>query len=228
MKQILAVIAIVLIGLSGQSQTHQVDLNEFIKDTQKNITNGETLKMTWWIPVEFWKVSLDSDPNVTKSQRDEIVDLLDDFVIFAVVEGKFGPFGGVTYESYEDVKKNLSLIGQNYKTYKPLDDRELDSDVKGLLSVFKPMLKNMIGEMGENMHFFVFKDIVSKKRIADPLVDGEVVLNSMGDEYSWSTPLGALLPPKKCPEDGEPMSGGWKYCPYHGKELEEMTETDDE
>ena len=33
-------------------------------------------------------------------------------------------------------------------------------------------------------------------------------------------PLGALLPPKACPVDGEHWSGAYRYCPRHGKLLE--------
>ncbi len=37
--------------------------------------------------------------------------------------------------------------------------------------------------------------------------------------FKWRTPLGALLHPRVCPVDGEPMKGEWSYCPFHGNEL---------
>jgi len=60
------------------------------------------------------------------------------------------------------------------------------------------------------------------ERISNPYTKGTVHLAFQGAEYKWRTPLGSLLAPKQCPVDQEVMTGAWKYCPYHGKELVEQ------
>jgi hypothetical protein len=82
------------------------------------------------------------------------------------------------------------------------------------------MLKNAMGQLGENMNFFVFDDIESEnKRISDPYLRGNVQISIKNKDYKWRTPLGTLLPLKTCPADGERMNGAWDYCPWDGEKL---------
>ncbi len=225
MRKIAGLLIIILLTVTGYSQEHKVSVDEFLKETQKGVDEQGRISLNWWIPVEFWEISLRNNPGMTNAQIEELLSVFDQYCIFAIVDGEVGPFGGITYTELETIAKDISFIGQDNKKYTPLKESQISSDLKNMLDIFKPMLKNMIGEMGENMHFFVFNDIVKGERIADPLKkEGLITLSYQGKSITWETPLGSLLPPKKCPEDGEPMNGGWKFCPYHGKELVEFKE----
>jgi len=204
----------------GFAQLEGVDLDQFITETQQSSSAADEMRIVWWIPVEFWDITFQNDPATTKEQADQIVDVLKPYTIFAVVDGEIGPFGGVTYKSVESIKNGITLIDNENITYKSLDTENLNADVQNLISAFKPILGNMMGQLGENMHFFVFTDEKNKKeRVSDPWAKGFVRFQLYEAEYKWRTPVGSLLPLKVCPEDGEKLKGSWDYCPWHGEKL---------
>ncbi|HEY9002625.1 MAG TPA: hypothetical protein VIM89_14805 [Mucilaginibacter sp.] len=81
----------------------------------------------------------------------------------------------------------------------------------------KPMIANMMGKMGQNFRFFVFPAFDKNKvLIADPRKPGTLTIGLTNDAFKFKLPLESILKPKKCPIDGETMSGSWMYCPWHG------------
>lgn len=222
MKKILLASTLTISSLLGFAQEVKTDINELIEDTQINLGEQGEIKMAWWIPTEFWRVTFENEPGIPAEEVDNFMKTLEPYSIFAVVEGEIGNYGGVNYTPLETLESSLSLTGSDGKTYKSLLFTDLSADMRSFLSMFRPILVNMIGQLGENMHFFVFDDITSKGlRISDPYANGSVTLKCHNEEYKWRTPLGSLLAPKYCPVDNEEMSGAWKYCPFHGDELKE-------
>ena len=219
LKSIIVFIAVFVSG-SVLSQEHKIDINELIEESQINTGEAGEIKMNWWIPNEFWLATFQNEPTLSQNDVNEFMKVLEPYSLFAVIDGEVGPFGGVTYTSESDISKSITLTDNNGKQHKPLSNSELNPDLQNFLSMFKPILINMIGQMGQNMHFFVFSDVDAKgNRIADPTQKGKITVNVVGEEYVWKTPLGSVLPPKYCPEDGEAHSGAWDYCPYHGNKL---------
>lgn len=218
MKKIITLIALSL-NLIGQAQVDKIDINELLAETQ--ISGGESgeISIVWWIPVEFWIGSFQSDQSVSQNDLDEIIDILEPYSMFAIIDGEMGPFGGMTYTTFDSISKSIELVGSDNKTYKPIDENQLNFDVQNLLSSFKPILQNMMGNMGANMHFFVFDDYNKKSRIANPLKEGRIKINVIGKKIEWRTPLASLVPKKVCPVDNKKLNGTWKFCPYHGNEL---------
>ena len=84
----------------------------------------------------------------------------------------------------------------------------------------KPVIAGMLGHKPKNIHFFLFPANSSK---GSPLVQatgkGRFAMVVNKREFLWRTPFAALMPPKRCPIDGEQLNGGWEFCPYHGVEL---------
>lgn len=206
-----------LITATGQ----QVNLDKFLTETQISNSDPNSMSLVWWIPIEFWKITLTQDGSMSEEQIDEFLSKLKPYVIFAVVDGEIGPFGGVTYTSFESITNTIQLVDRENTSYKPLKTTDLDPDVQNLLAMIKPMMQNMMGQLGENMNFFVFDDFKKKEqfRIADPYAIGSVQIKFTDQKYMWRTPIGALLPEKICPIDGELLDGSWKYCPHHGEPL---------
>ena len=84
------------------------------------------------------------------------------------------------------------------------------------------MFSQMLGKMGEGMHFYFF-NIKDKdgKNIIDEYKKGKFSVLHSNKEFEYQLPLVTLLPSKKCPIDNAEMKGNWNYCPFHGVELKE-------
>jgi len=223
MKHLFILIALCFLLATSTSAQHLPDFGQFMKETQVSQNVPGKVSMAWWIPVEFWEITFRREESMTDEQRTEFVETLRPYTLFAVVDGKVGAFGGVTYTPEETISRTLVFIDREDNEYKPLAKEEINPDVRNLLDVMKPILVNMMGQMGQNLNFYVFADADEQtERIADPYTEGKVRLAFQNVEYQWRTPLSSLLAPKQCPVDEELMSGAWKYCPYHGKELVEQ------
>lgn len=221
MRSIVITLALSIISSLSIAQLEHVDQDAFVSETQFLDTKNSNMKMVWWIPVEFWKIIMASEKTLSSDQVDELVAALEPYVIFGVIHGVMSDYGRVSYTGEDELKKSIRFIDGNGRTQLPIPEDNLNTETQILLNVFEPLLKNMIGEMGENFRFYVFKDINSQGvRVADPLKNGELKLVMMGEDYKWSTPLSSLLPPRRCPKDNEPMNGSWKYCPIHGVKLD--------
>lgn len=208
--------------LQLNAQNNEPDLQEFIKETQNTKSESGEITIAWWLPVEFWEIAYKRDKNMSAETASEIVSTLKPYVIIAVVDGKISPFGTMKYSSKEMLDTTIELISADSISYAPYASESVPEDMQFLLGILSPMIKNMIGQMGENLHFYVFPDMQNKdERIFDPLKKGNITLKFNGKTRTWKTPLVTLLPFKYCPADNEPMQGDWQYCPYHGTELKE-------
>jgi len=87
----------------------KVDLNVLIQETQKMSQKADEMTFVWWIPEEFWQVSFAEDPTATEAQSEEFIKVLQPYTLIAVVDGKVGAFGGVTYSSEADIRANINI-----------------------------------------------------------------------------------------------------------------------
>lgn len=221
-KEVVIVAALLVYGLTASSfaQDGQIDLNALISETQKMGEKADEMTLVWWLPEEYWQTVFAQDPTTTEAQTEEFLGVLRPYTLFAVVEGKIGPFGGVTYKAEEDVRGGTRLIDQEGTEYVPLGEDEVGADAKNLLSAMKPVLANILGPMGQNVNFFLFPAKGKKgNKLADPTQEGTFSVKLTDRAFKWRLPLGSLLPPKICPVDGEKLNGAWKFCPWHGVEL---------
>jgi hypothetical protein len=196
-------------------------MNALMNETQWMSQSARDIKLIWWIPLQFWRVSgASTDPKPTEEQIQQLEMVLSPYLLFAAVQGQLGPFGGIEWIPEYRLRSSLVLIDQAGREYRPLTDNTISLDAKNLIGFMKPMMSNMVGPMGDNLYFFFFPSLSDeKKQIVDPLMDGFFSTKFGEETHKWRMPLGSLLPPKKCPIDGEKFSGAWKYCPWHGKEL---------
>ena len=222
MKRFTTLLVLVSLFLVSTSFKSSVDVTKLIKETQQTRNADGKLTIAWWIPVEFWEDSFRNSDRLTEKQSAEFIATLRPYLLLAVMDGSMKPLGSIDYVSYDSIYNSLSFVDQSGNTHKPLTSDEIDSEVNSLLTIMKPMLKNVMGSLGENFNFYVFKDIDKKNnRIADPLRKGEFSFSFCEKTFSWSTPLSALTPPKRCPVDQKEMDGTWTFCPYHGEKLVE-------
>jgi len=220
----MVVLAAVLLtcGMAAAQET-KVNINDLVSETQKMDQSSDEMVLVWWIPEEYWSESFKDDPSMTAEQTEKFISVLRPYTMVVVVEGKMGTFGGVTYKPEDEIRGSIKLMDSAGTAYKPLKEEELSADARNFLGMVKPVFENMLGPMGQNMHFIVFpaKD-KSGKMIASAKDEGSFTISTGDKDFRWRLPLGSLLPPKVCPVDGEILNGAWKYCPWHGAKLEPM------
>jgi len=140
--------------------------------------------------------------------------------MLAVVDGQMGPFGGVNYKSEPDIRRSIKITDAQGNTYLPLADSEINADTINLIQGMKPVIVNMLGPLGQNMHFYLFP---SKNKdgqsIADPTKEGMLKVTLADNEFVYRLPLGCVLPPKYDPKTGEKFPGNYNYNPFTGTEL---------
>jgi hypothetical protein len=202
------------------SFAQKANLDTLINETQKTSTETDRMTMIWWIPEEYWKVSLAQDGKLTPAQIEDFVGALRPYTLFVVADGKIGTFGAITYRAEDEIRKSIQIIDSSSSGYPPLSNDKIEGDTQTLLLMIKPVLANMLGPIGQNMHFILFPSKnKAGKQIAPAMTEGAFSLKFGESEYKWKLPLGSLLPHKICPIDGEELNGGWKFCPWHGEKL---------
>ncbi|MDO6516792.1 hypothetical protein [Zobellia uliginosa] len=111
----------------------------------------------------------------------------------------------------------IFLTDEDATVHRPLGNVEVCPEASGFLKPMKPMFRQMLGQMGEGMHFFFFKvQDENGKTAIDEYQEGSFTIKHSDKEFSYTLPLVALMPGKKCPVDHAEMKGNWKYCPFHG------------
>jgi len=206
--------------ISLAQEEGRVDLNALIQETQKISQKADEMTLVWWIPEEFWRISFTQDPTATEAQSEEFIKVLQPYTLIAVVDGKVGSFGGITYSSEADIRANINIRDSQGAYYLPFNEDEIGADVKNFLSMIKPIFVNTLGPLGQNMHFLLFPaKNRSGRNIAEAKKEGTFSVKLGEREFKWRLPLGSLLPPKICTKCGEKLSGAYKYCPYDGTPL---------
>ena len=194
-------------------------------ESMVNNTDGMNLHLAWYLADEFWLYVVNANPDIAGTEAAEAMyDMVSEYNFVAVVIGK-NTGAGFSFASEEKMRKSMFLEGQDGKRHRPIGTDEMDYELLLMLDVFRPIMGQFLGELGENFNFFVFeKSNDIGELIFDPIADQDVTLNAEGVSFTWSLPMSALIPKKRCPEDAELMNGTWNYCPIHGNALEVVTE----
>jgi len=222
------VLSALLFGASVQSVRAQavpqtpVDVQAIIKETQQTSQKDKTLTVAWWIPEQFWRASASQNAGSSPDRTEAMLKALRPYTLVAVLDAKMGFFGKLDYTPDADLAAEVSIKDGSGTIYTPLSDDQIEGDTKTFLGIMKPVLANMLGALGQNMHFFVFparsKD---GNAIADATKEALLFVEVGKKEFRWRLPLGSILPRKTCPACKESLSGAYKYCPYDGTKLPE-------
>lgn len=218
------VLLIFLFSFTSWSQERkggEVDINLLMNETQLTTNNPDKVNLIWWIPKEYWEIAFSEDPTISEEQISEMMEIMSNYNVCAIVQGKMGLFGGVTYESAEDLFVKTSMKDHYGDSHSPLERSEISPDMNNFLDIMKPIIANMLGNMGENFVFLVFDSKNSSdKLVVDSYKDHDFEIILAGDEtYKFDLPFSALLEPKICSKDNAKLNGKWNYCPFHGRAL---------
>ena len=205
-------------GLLGQSKDPvNVSFDAFMTETQYISDSMDSAELVWWLPIEYWVISQAQDPTIGEAEVEAIRELLEPYELFVVVKGEVGYFGGITYESREDIVSQLT-VSFDGNVLPIVEEKSIAADLVAFLSAMKPMMSSLLGPMGSNMHF-ILCDSMGKGIDINPTQTGLLFIQIGELKKEVQLPLGSLLMEKKCPIDGKLHSGKWNFCPMHGKEL---------
>lgn len=224
MKHLFLLPAILLISISVFSQAKEfkkVDLDDLIVETQLSTDDPDSMDLVWWIPNEYWTVIFEQDDTASAAEVQEVITALDQYSIFIVVKGKIGPFGGVKFKSEKEVKNIVNVKYRNEKLVL-MEEEDMDEYVTSFLTVMKPMLKNILGPMGDSMHFLVYSQQAESGNFVDidPYGNDNIHV-SLNDDINleFNLPLASLIKDKICPKTNKSLNGTWNYCPHDGAKL---------
>ncbi len=204
------------LGMTGTARA--VNMQQLMQDTQRMSQDGTRMSLVWWIPQEFWEISLSANPAVTPEGRAQILKALDDYTIFVLVRAESG-FGGMTaLGSREDLLLNSKLeIGGQVISPIPLDS--VSGGAYTIVAGMKPMLGRLLGQFGQLMELVVYPSKKDGKPIFDPKVAETFTYTLYEHTFTWHLPLGSLLPPKLDPRTKEQFPGNYQFNPYTGTRL---------
>lgn len=207
-----------------------IDIDAITKDTQVSPAGAgdEHVAFVWWVPIEFWQSILARDGNTSERDKNATLDALSGSSLIAIVQADVSSVGAFKFYSKDEVEKNMHVsftnAGGEKQRLRPV--QVLAPDLEVVLGVFKPLLSAAMGNLGANMHFYVFDDQgEAGPRLLDPYRKGviSVQLAKNSKEIMIADvelPLNALFVPRKCP-NGKEAHVSWNYCPWSGKQLEE-------
>jgi hypothetical protein len=220
LSMILFLTCIPSLSLLAGIDPDKVDLMKLTQETQRASQETNRMQLVWWIPTVYWSVSFSKDATVSRADAQKVIEAVQDYMIVVIVDGDMGDYGNISYRSPSSIQEKLSMKDKNGKVYKSLSESEIKSDTREMLSAIKPVFANMLGNMGQNLHFYVFpgKD-PQNKWIADPLENGEFTVVLDDKNYRWKLPLTSLFPMVVCDKCKENCSGAWSYCPWCGTKL---------
>ena len=220
MRKMIVSALVLAVATTGLAVAEGPDLQQLIQETQRVQQENGVLRLVWWIPTEFWEISLAEDSSITQEQKEAVLQALDDFLMVAVVDGKFSALGTLTGAPKSEIIKKVT-VDVGGRTLKPIAEGDFSGDARIFFDTMKPMLASMMGQLGEGMEFIAFEGRdAEKQRYADPKGTGSIKVRIDADEYTFRLPLGSLMPPMYDPSTGEEFPGNYKYSPFTGKSLQ--------
>jgi len=206
-----------------------VDTNQLTEDTQISAPcDNDHMNFIWWVPPEFWQATYANDKTTSEPDKKLIINTLRPYSLLMICQADISSFGSFKFYSKDEIESKLDITfkSKNGSLIKLIPLKDIDSDLQLMLDIFKPMFTAAAGNLGQNMHFFVFEDYDSTgKRKIDPYRFGTLNLrigNREGKlmQTQLDFPLNSLYVPRKCP-NGKEAHVTWKYCPWTGEKLED-------
>lgn len=233
MKKILLTISLLVICvicINGKKKSFKtVLLSNFIEETQiMPECAADEIAMAWWIPEEFWKISMEQDSSISSDVKREMESIFGDMTIVCVYQAELTEYGSAYPFSKAKIQRGMTVnyIDANGTSKRMYPKSKIDPDLDYLLNtVLTGLLQEMAGAFGKNMHYYVFdnRDTTTSCKI-DPYEKGVLSVNLTGVGGSrikaeFVTPLDSLFIPRICP-NGKEAHVTWEFCPWTGRVLD--------
>ena len=186
----------------NKKELKDVVLNDLIEETRVNLRGSSGIHLVWWIPTESWRAIYAQDESIVKTAAQSIVDAMDAYTIVLVVDEEMVSLGTFTSKNEKTLRENLTVFDAAGKASKALEEDEIDFEAQMMLDVLKPILKNLLGKLGDGISILAFEGengkILDTYKKGGDVQYGETKLN-------YDLLLSTLLEDKKCPKDQELM-----------------------
>lgn len=204
-------------GVRAEDSAYVAPLDQLLQDTMRSDPSPGSVELVWWVPTDFWRSTFQNNPDVSASQGQKIVDALDPYAMFAVMQGKMGALGAVEFKEGPEVRASMSLKTASGATLRPLAEDKLSGDAALFAQLMRPMLVRMLGPTGEHLEFYFFDNsAVNGVRPVDARAGAAFSLQLGEQAFTWQLPLESLFAPVDCVKCGRQLKGTWTYCPYDG------------
>jgi hypothetical protein len=221
MRLFICICLLTLPSLSNAQVSDDVNIMDLMRDTQQWNKRDNKMSLTWWIPTEYWRISLKGNHQVPPETVDHIENLFKDYIMIWACDLSINTNGSMIFSKEEDIATSIAILDQNRKEHRPLKETDIDEEALAIAKNMKPIFAQAIGQMGSGLNFFIFKVFdESNKSLINASHPGQFTVVHSNSEFLWKLPLPTLMPAKICPVDKEKMKGNWIYCPIHGGKLE--------
>ena len=218
MKKFLFLLFFTISLLAFSQNKNQLD--KLVNEIQKVTQNDKNLKLVWWIPTEYWQVSLKENDLATPDQISYLESILNDYTIVVAGDYFLDSKNGAVDFQVKKILNNVNFYGLNGEKILPLKNSEINPQLQSIVNkTLKPLFTQMLGKMGSGIEFFIYNNIKDEKRIIDPTMPGSFKIVVDQEVFQWKLPLISLMKEKTCPIDQEKMEGNWIFCPFHGEKL---------
>ncbi|REJ88960.1 MAG: hypothetical protein DWQ35_18930 [Planctomycetota bacterium] len=233
MRRFIVCVALLLVAstlvAAEPKAIENVDTDAFTSDTQVTPTGAgdDHVALVWWIPIEFWESIMARDKNVGVAEKQAMLGAMSGTSLLVVVQADTTQTGAFKFYGKDEIEEDLSLTytdgdGQA-RQLSPVQN--VNPTLATVLGIFKPILGNAMGNMGNNMHFYVLDDRGPADRLIDPYKEGTLQIDLVKRDGTDMTaelefPLNCLFVPRKCP-NGRDAHISWEYCPWTGKKLDD-------
>lgn len=208
----------------ASAQTQHYSISEITRDLMIVDHRSNELAFVWWLPYEYWEILFDQQLLESKQTTEELLAILKQHNIFAVMKGEIGQNGNVVYKSGDEITQNIIFTDAYGSRYFPVKPENTEYRLQMLFTNFKPVFAQMMGSYGQNINLVVFDVSQNPESRPNPTDTGRYYMKFFNKDYSFRLPVGSFLPPKYCPVDGEKYKGHWDYCPFHGNKLTDSIE----
>jgi hypothetical protein len=196
-----------------------LDQGALIRELTLTHTVEGKLTMSMWMPDEFWRIALKSSGRMTDKGIADFIGVMHPYILVAVMDAQKG-ITAFRYTDTDTLVNETTIEDSHGNIYRPLAPDSVAEDVRNLIQTMRPLLANMMGNMGQHMEFLVFPSMDNDGHlVADPMSDGALTLHVGDAVMRYRLPIGSMLPPSLDPKTGESFPGSYHFNPYTGGKL---------
>jgi hypothetical protein len=196
------------------------EVSAMIKDIEQMEKTNDDISMVFWFPTEYWRVSLQSAPNLSEQGRQQFTDAVDPYLVVAVLDGKPQFAGAIDYTDAAELRNLVWIEDRAGNRMDPLEPESISIGVKNVVDAMHPIFTNMLGPLGAHLQIFTFSATGKDgKRVAEATKDGALVVHLGSRVFHYRLPLGSLLPPMMDAKTGESFPGNYHFNPFNGDKL---------
>jgi hypothetical protein len=190
-----------------------------MRDLTLTRSEAGRLTMTMWLPEEFWRSQLKHRGAMTDRGIDEYLAIVHPYTMIAVLDGQMA-ITSYHYTDAETLANEVTIEDSRAERHGPLPLESVSEDVRNMVQMFRPLLANMMGTMGQHMEFLVFPSLDKAGRpLADAKSNGAMIVHVGDVSLRYRLPLGSLLVPSLDRKTGESFPGSYRFNPFTGDKL---------